>query len=90
MVADVDAALPRIESDGRVDLPDKKYRGNGFVLPAGVVLVAEADGVRLATVVLDPDPECGVTREQRRSAVAIVDLLAIALREQGLPTSGQR
>ena len=75
-----DQAMPRIERDGRVDLQQRKYRGNGFALPErGVVMVVEASGVQVGTVVLAPNPEIGVTREQRRTAVAIVDQFAIAV-----------
>lgn len=73
--------LPEIERDGRIDVSDKRYRGDGFALPdEGVALPVEAAGVRLGQIVLDPDPEVGVTREQRRTAVALADQLAIALR----------
>ena len=65
----------------RVDFHDKKYLGEGFALPAiGATLNVEADGVRLGRIVLAPDPKAGVTREQRRTAVAMADQLAIALR----------
>lgn len=77
-------ALPRIERDGRVDLPQRRYRGDGFVLPAGgAMLAVETDGSLAGTIVLEPDPEVGVTREQRRTAVAIVDQFAIALKANG-------
>jgi hypothetical protein len=44
----------------------------------------------VGNVLLDPNPEVGVTREQRRTAVAIVDQLAIALRNGGGATLDQR
>ena len=80
-VDEANAHLPLIERDGRVDFHDKKYLGEGFALPAiGATLNVEADGVRLGRIVLAPDPSAGVTRVQRRTAVAMADQLAIALR----------
>jgi K+-sensing histidine kinase KdpD len=88
---DPDAAVSRIQRDGRLDVPQRRYRGDGFALPAsGAVLIVETDGVRVGNVLLDPNPEVGVTREQRRTAVAIVDQLAIALRNGGGATLDQR
>lgn len=73
--------IPEIERDGRIDVADKRYRGDGFALPdGGVAVPVEAAGTRIGQIVLDPDPEVGVTREQRRAAVALADQFAIALR----------
>ncbi len=80
---DTDSGLPCLERDGRIDLPNRKYRSDGFTLPeTGVVIAVDADGMHFGNVVLEPDPEVGITREQRRTAVAIVDQFAIALRQQ--------
>ena len=75
------SVLPHIERDGRVDLADRVYLGDGFALPAaGAALDVSAGGVRLGSIVVETDPRVGVTREQRRTAVALADQLAIALR----------
>jgi K+-sensing histidine kinase KdpD len=75
------SGLPEIERDGRIEVADKRYRGDGFALPdGGVALPVEAAGTRIGQIILDPDPEAGVTREQRRTAVALADQFAIALR----------
>ena len=77
------ANMPVIERDGRVDQHDRQYIGDGFALPAGgAVLPVEADGAPLGRIVLEPIPRVGVTREQRRTAVAFADQLAIALRKE--------
>jgi K+-sensing histidine kinase KdpD len=74
--------LPVMERDGRVDVHEKRYIGDGFALPdLGVLVNVEADGQHLGQIVLEPNPEIGVTREQRRAAVAIADQFAIALRK---------
>ena len=76
-------AVPIIERDGRVDHPDKKYLGDGFALPSvGAALNVEAEGVLMDRIIVDPDTNVGVTREQRRTAVAIADQFAIALRKE--------
>jgi len=73
--------LPMVERDGQVDVADKRFTGQGFALPAqGAALSVDADGRHLGRLVLLPDPRVGVTREQRRAAVALADQLAIALR----------
>jgi hypothetical protein len=38
-----------------------------------------ADGRRLGRLVLDPEPDAGVSIEERATAVALADLLASAL-----------
>ena len=54
---------------------------DGLVLPtAGVCLPLFADGVSLGRIVLHGTPLHGVTREQRRAAVALADQSALALR----------
>ncbi|MDO8363246.1 MAG: DUF4118 domain-containing protein [Actinomycetota bacterium] len=79
----LNGALPVVERDGRVDVDHKRYIGDGFALPeGGAALNVEANGVHLGQIVLDPDPEVGVTREERRAAVAVADQLAIALRRE--------
>jgi K+-sensing histidine kinase KdpD len=73
--------LPVMERDGRVDVRDKRYIGDGFELPAlGVMINVEADGRHLGQIVLEPGAGVGVTREQRRAAVALADQFALAVR----------
>jgi K+-sensing histidine kinase KdpD len=80
--------LPVVERDGRVDVKSKRYFRDGFALPdAGAALNVSADGVFLGQIVLFPDSEVGVSREQRRAAVALADQFAIALRAEPKPRS---
>jgi hypothetical protein len=79
----VDPTLPVLERDGTMHFADKRYLGAGFALPAsGATLNIDVEGIRLGQVILDPDPTVGVTREQRRAAVAIVDQFALVLRDE--------
>lgn len=83
--------LPVVERDGRIDDHHKRLIGDGFALPArGASLLVEAQGRMLGQLVVEPDPDVGVTREQRRAAVAIADQFAVALsrsRPQSPPES---
>jgi K+-sensing histidine kinase KdpD len=86
--ADVHHPLPVIERDGTVDVKRRRYLGDGFALPdTGAALNVAADGVFLGQIVLFPDEEVGVTREQRRAAVALADQFGIALRAEPRPRS---
>jgi K+-sensing histidine kinase KdpD len=79
----VDPTLPVLERDGTMHFADKRYLGAGFALPAGgAALNIDVEGIRLGQVILSPDPTVGVTREQRRAAVAIVDQFALVLRDE--------
>jgi hypothetical protein len=81
--AGVHHPLPIIERDGRVDVHSRRYVNDGFVLPPdGVALDVVAEGTFLGQIVLAPDTEVGVSREQRRAAVAIADQFAIALKAE--------
>jgi hypothetical protein len=61
----------------------KRYVGDGFALPeTGVALNVSADGVFLGQIVLFPDVDTAVSREQRRAAVAIADQFGIALKAE--------
>jgi Domain of unknown function (DUF4118) len=76
--------LPIIERDGRIRVLHHRYLGGaGFALPAeGAALNVEADGKHLGQITLVPEPTLAVTREQRRTAVAIADQFAIAYRRE--------
>jgi K+-sensing histidine kinase KdpD len=74
------SALPVVERDGRIDEKHKRLVGDGFALPArGASVRVEAGGRTLGQLIVKPDANVGVTREQRRAAVAIADQFAIAL-----------
>jgi K+-sensing histidine kinase KdpD len=86
--AGVHHPLPVIERDGTVDVTRRRYVGDGFALPAaGAALNVAADGVFLGQIVLVPDEAVGVTREQRRAAVALADQFGIALKSEPRPRS---
>lgn len=76
--------LPIVERDGSVDVTNRRYVGEGFALPeTGAALNVSSDGEFLGQILLVPDASVGVSREQRRAAVAIADQFAIALRRSG-------
>lgn len=80
--------LPIIERDGTVDVKHRRYVGEGFALPrSGAALNVAADGVFLGQIVLVPGDDVGVTREQRRAAVALADQFGIALKSEPRPRS---
>jgi K+-sensing histidine kinase KdpD len=71
---------PLVERDGRIDQSHKRLIGDGFALPArGAAVKVVANGRTLGQLVVQPDANVGVTREQRRAAVAIADQFAIAV-----------
>ncbi len=76
-----DGELPTLLHDGRIETRAMTFVRNGLVLPAGgVSLPLFADGAPLGRIVLHGTPLHGVTREQRRAAIALADQLAVALR----------
>jgi two-component system sensor histidine kinase KdpD len=80
--------LPVIEHDGTLDVTHRRYLRDGFALPhAGAALNVATDGVFMGQIVLTPDDEVGVTREQRRAAAALADQFGIALRTEPLVRS---
>ncbi len=75
--------LPVIERGGRVNVNQHRFLGEGFALPAeGAALNVEADGTHFGQITLLPNPQVGVTREQRRAAVAIADQFAISIQRE--------
>lgn len=79
--SDTSTSLPTIERDGRVNALDHRFVGTGFVLPAnGAAVSVDAGDRHLGRLVVVPDSAVGVTREERRAAIALADQLAIALR----------
>ena len=76
--------VPVVERDGSVDVTTRRYVGDGFALPeTGAALDVSSDGEFLGQILLVPDAGVGVSREQRRAAVAIADQFASALRRSG-------
>ena len=80
---------PTIDRAGRLHpLPTHFARG-GFELPPGTCLPVAAGGRDLGCIILTPGPHRGVTPEERRLAVALADVLAVALaRSPSIPTLG--
>jgi K+-sensing histidine kinase KdpD len=81
-------SLPVIEHDGTLDVSHRRYMGEGFALPhTGAALNVATDGVFMGQIVLLPDDEVGVTREQRRAAAALADQFGISLKSEPRPRS---
>ena len=79
--AGVHHPLPLIERDGSVDVTRRRYVRDGFALPdSGAAINVSSDGTFLGQIVLFPNAMTGVSREQRRAAVALADQFAISLR----------
>lgn len=77
-------ALPSIGVNGGIEGAALTFESPGFTLPAEGVTVPVAIGPRLlGRLVLTPGKHVGTTGEQRRTAVALAQQLAIAL-----PTDG--
>jgi K+-sensing histidine kinase KdpD len=71
---------PVMERSGWVPATIHRHSGDGFELPAdGVDLPVSYAGARLGTLVLVPQPDTGVSVDQRRVALALADLLASGL-----------
>jgi K+-sensing histidine kinase KdpD len=74
------SAYPVVERDGRIEQSRKRLIGDGFALPdRGAAVKVVANGRTLGQLVVKPTANVGVTREQRRAAVAIADQFAIAV-----------
>jgi K+-sensing histidine kinase KdpD len=80
---------PTIDRAGRLHpLPTHFARG-GFELPPGTCLPVAAAGRDLGCIILNPGAHHGVAPEERRRAVALADVLALALsRSPSIPTLG--
>lgn len=84
-----DDDLPAVEHDGRVDTLHKVFVRDGFAFPpSGIGLPLCADSVPFGRIVLHGDPQHGITREQRRAAVAIADAFALSL-TRSHPSAGE-
>jgi hypothetical protein len=74
-------ALPLLERSGRIEAPYRRVGSDGELAlpPLGVRLPVVGDGHQVGSMVLDPDPNLGVTLEARVVAVALADQLGAAL-----------
>jgi hypothetical protein len=74
-------ALPLLERSGRIETPYRRVGPDGELAlpPLGVRLPVVGDGHQVGSIVLDPDPDIGVTLEARVVAVALADQLGAAL-----------
>lgn len=77
------ADAPTIDRAGRLHPHAYRHAAGGFELPAGTHLPVVAGDRRLGAVVLTPTPGRGVSLDQRRLAVALSDVLALALVRDG-------
>lgn len=69
-----------MERSGWIPARIHRHTGDGFEFPAdGVDLPVSFAGARLGTLVLIPQPDTGISTDQRRVALALADLLASAL-----------
>jgi glycine/D-amino acid oxidase-like deaminating enzyme len=73
--------LPVLERSGRIESPYRRVGIDGELAlpPLGVRLPVVGDGHQVGSIVLDPDPDHGVTLEARVVAVALADQLGAAL-----------
>jgi hypothetical protein len=85
--------LPRLERNGAIDIPYRKILRGEFALPAeGVEIPVLGRGRQLGRLVLEPDPDVGISIEERVVAIAISDQLGAVLAAE-LPspkTNGDR
>ncbi len=74
------APLPRLERNGAIDMPRRRFVRGQFTLPEeGVELPVLGRGRMLGRLVLEPDPDVGVSVEERVVAIALSDQLGVAL-----------
>lgn len=76
--------LPVLERSGRIETPHRRVGPDGELAlpPLGVRLPVVGDGHQVGSLVLDPDPNLGVTVEARLVAVALADQLGAAIAHQ--------
>jgi Domain of unknown function (DUF4118) len=72
--------LPRLERNGSVETPSRRFVRGEFALPAeGVELPVLGRGRQLGRLVLEPEPDAGVSIEERVVAIALSDQLGSVL-----------
>ncbi|QXC59798.1 DUF4118 domain-containing protein [Aquihabitans sp. G128] len=87
----VDASLARMEPGGRVGGAPYVFQGDAFVLPADGVVIEVRHGERLlgSLVATPPSEPEGIDRDRRRTAVALADVLGLALAVAGAPDAAR-
>jgi hypothetical protein len=74
------APLPRIGRNGSIDIPRRRIVRGEFALPAeGVEIPVLGRGRQVGRLVLEPEPDVGVSIEERVVAIAISDQLGAAV-----------
>ncbi len=85
--------LPRLGRNGSIDIQLRRIVRGEFSLPAeGVEIPVLGRGRQVGRLVLEPDPEVGVSLEERIVAIAISDQLgaAVAAELEAPKTNGDR
>ena len=85
--------LPRLGRNGSIDIQRRRIVRGEFTLPAeGVEIPVLGRGRQVGRLVLEPDPEVGVSLEERIVAIAISDQLgaAVAAELEAPKTNGDR
>jgi len=78
--------LPRLERNGSIDTPHRRFARGEFTLPEeGVEIPVLGRGRQLGRLVLVPEPDVGVSIEERVVAIAISDQLGAALAATATP-----
>jgi hypothetical protein len=79
--------LPRLERNGSIDSPRRHFVRGEFALPAaGVELPVLGRGRELGRLVLVPEPDVGVSIEERVVAIALSDQLGAVLATESDPS----
>jgi K+-sensing histidine kinase KdpD len=72
--------LPRMQRSGSVDTTTHRFVRGGFALPKeGVEIAVLSRGDEVGRLVLMPDPDVGISIEERVVAIALADQLGAAL-----------
>jgi hypothetical protein len=85
--------LPRLGRNGSIDIPRRRIVRGEFTLPAeGVEIPVLGRGRQVGRLVLEPEPDVGVSLEERIVAIAISDQLgaAVAAELDAPKTNGDR
>jgi hypothetical protein len=76
----IGAPLPRLGRNGSIDIPRRRIVRGEFALPAeGVEIPVLGRGRQVGRLVLEPEPDVGVSIEERVVAIAISDQLGAAV-----------
>jgi hypothetical protein len=80
--------LPELGPNGQLPDPQLRYQDDGFELPAeGFAIAVESAGHRFGHFVCVPVPDVGVHVANRRSAVALAEVLGLVLK--AIPTGSR-